>query len=127
MVDWMQRAIALDDENRRLLDALSVLLPSAAEIGEDRAVAWCELSHAVAAKMRLARDLYGERIPAMPPDAVVDEVLAEVADICGWSVLLWHRIQKLKQLSAHRERTPASPEHAAECEGGAGDLSGEQP
>lgn len=35
---------------------------------------------------------------------------------------------RLADLSAaHRERTPALPGHAAECEGGAGELSGEQP
>lgn len=51
---------------------------------------------------------YGNTSFTRPPADLVDEVMQELEDVCGWSLLLWIRLDRLR---SHIER-------AAELGGG---------
>ncbi len=40
---------------------------------------------------------YGDASFARPAPELVDEVQQELEDVCGWSLLLWIRLERLKQ------------------------------
>lgn len=51
---------------------------------------------------------YGDRSLTRPAADLVDEVMQELEDVCGWSLLLWIRLDRLR----------GSVERIAETKGG---------
>jgi len=47
---------------------------------------------------------YGDASFTRPAPELVDEVLQELEDVCGWSLLLWIRLERLKQSVAAAEQ-----------------------
>lgn len=84
----------------RLCDELQRHLPGPAEIGPELATAHAELVAAAAARLRKAAGVHG---PALQPSTLltnVDEILEEVADIVGWSAVLWARLTRVRAATA---------------------------
>ena len=40
---------------------------------------------------------YGDTSLTRPAPELVDEIQQELEDVCGWSLLLWIRLERLKQ------------------------------
>lgn len=51
---------------------------------------------------------YGDASFERPATELVDEVMEEIEDICGWSLLLWARLDRLRE---HVARAAAEGEH----------------
>ena len=45
---------------------------------------------------------YGDRSLNLPPPALLDEIEEELVDVCGWSVVLLHRVRRMRGLLAER-------------------------
>ena len=50
----------------------------------------------VAARLEQGRRAYGDRSFERDPAEVAGEIEEELADICGWSFILWTRVRRLK-------------------------------
>lgn len=48
--------------------------------------------------------IYGDASFTRPAPELVDEVQQELEDVCGWSLLLWIRLERLKQSVATTEQ-----------------------
>lgn len=109
-VDWAAVGVwgsnAYDDQQTvaqelgRLCDELHQVLPSAAEVGSELAAAHEGLVKAAAARLRKAAGVHG---PALQPSTLLtnlEEILEEVADIVGWSAVLWARINRVRAATA---------------------------
>lgn len=84
----------------RLCDELHQVLPSAAEVGPELAAAHEGLVKAAAARLRKAAGVHG---PALQPSTLLtnlEEILEEIADIVGWSAVLWARINRVRAATA---------------------------
>ena len=48
------------------------------------------------ARMITGAATYGDASFARPAPELVDEIQQELEDVCGWSLLLWIRLERLK-------------------------------
>jgi hypothetical protein len=48
------------------------------------------------ARLEAGAKTYGNRSLARPAIELVDEVQQELEDVCGWSLLLWIRLDRLR-------------------------------
>jgi len=74
-----------------------------------------DLDHALArfvtrlrARLNAGSIQYGNASFERPAAELVDEVMEEIEDICGWSLLLWLRLDRLRD---HVARATAQGEH----------------
>ena len=59
-------------------------------------------------RMNQGQRIYGDRSWSSEPDTLLDEIQQELEDVCGWSVILWSRLQEARlALLRQREHTPA--------------------
>lgn len=50
---------------------------------------------------------YGDASHRRPVGELLDEIQQELADVCGWSAILWGRLEHLRQLtSKQKEQQP---------------------
>ncbi|MBK8100638.1 MAG: hypothetical protein IPK26_26410 [Planctomycetes bacterium] len=49
------------------------------------------------ARLAAGAATYGDRSFTRPAGELVDEVQQELEDVCGWSLLLWVRLERLRQ------------------------------
>ena len=47
---------------------------------------------------------YGDASHRRPVGDLLDEIQQELADVCGWSAILWARLEHLRQLTAAKEK-----------------------
>ena len=47
-------------------------------------------------RMEAGARTYGDVSLSAPPAALLTEIQEELEDVCGWSVLLWHRLEQLR-------------------------------
>ena len=47
---------------------------------------------------------YGDASHRRPVGDLLDEIQQELADVCGWSAILWGRLEHLRQLTAAKEK-----------------------
>ena len=50
----------------------------------------------VRARMEVGSETYGDISLTRPRAELVDEIMQELEDVAGWSVLLWHRVERLR-------------------------------
>lgn len=63
---------------------------------------------------------YAGRSHARPTDDLLVEIQQELEDVCGWSAILWARLQRLRELN---DPLPSEPDlEAAELEWAAADA-----
>lgn len=60
----------------------------------DRWPAFIERIHA---RLEVGRRAYGDASFERPADELLDEIEAELLDVCGWSFVLYERIERLRQ------------------------------
>ena len=48
----------------------------------------------VAARLEAGRQEYGDRSFERKGEELIDEIIEELADVCGWSYILFDRLQK---------------------------------
>ena len=61
----------------------------------------------VVARLEQGRREYGDRSFYRPAAELLDEIQQELEDVCGWSVILWSRLQHLRDdlaIGAQREQ-----------------------
>ena len=51
----------------------------------------------VRARMEVGAQTYGEASLVRPRIELVDEIMQETEDICGWASILWMRLERLRQ------------------------------
>ena len=50
---------------------------------------------------------YGDASHRRPVGDLLDEIQQELADVCGWSAILWGRLEHLRKLTAkEKEQQP---------------------
>ena len=54
----------------------------------------------VAAKLHLGAIEYGDKSFDMEAQDLIAEIQDELADVCGWSAVLWTKLEKLKKALA---------------------------
>ncbi len=69
---------------------------------------WPEFVEVVRTRLEAGRAAYGDRSFAAEPAALVTEVQAELADVCGWAFVLWHRLESLRARVAEESSPPAA-------------------
>ena len=47
-------------------------------------------------RMAAGAKVYGDISLTRPRAELVDEIMQELEDVAGWSVLLWHRLERLR-------------------------------
>ena len=57
----------------------------------------------VAARLEAGRKEYGDRSFERKGEELIDEIIEELADVCGWSYILFDRLQKLREKIAKLE------------------------
>ena len=57
----------------------------------------------VAARLEAGRQEYGDRSFERKGEELIDEIIEELADVCGWSYILFDRLQKLREKIAKLE------------------------
>jgi hypothetical protein len=70
---------------------------------------WTHFSERVASRLEAGRREYGDRSFSKEPKAILAEVEQELFDVCGWSFILWCRLQTM---SAALDGMPANDEGA---------------
>jgi hypothetical protein len=58
---------------------------------------WSEFTSNVSRRLDAGRKVYGDTSFERPLERVVTEIQEELEDVCGWSFILWTRLQNLKQ------------------------------
>jgi hypothetical protein len=58
---------------------------------------WTEFTSKVSRRLDAGRRVYGDSSFERPLKRVVTEIQEELEDVCGWSFILWTRLQNLKQ------------------------------
>ena len=48
------------------------------------------------ARLVVGAAIYGDKSFSRPAVELVDEVQQEIEDVCGWSLLLWIRLERLR-------------------------------
>ena len=51
----------------------------------------------IRARLITGAAIYGNASFTRPAPELVDEIQQELEDVCGWSLLLWIRLERLKQ------------------------------
>lgn len=60
--------------------------------------------HRLRARLVAGADTYGDASFTRPAAELVDEVQQELEDVCGWSLLLWLRLERLRGAVDHHEQ-----------------------
>ena len=47
-------------------------------------------------RMEIGAEAYGDDSLSAPPAVLLNEIQEELEDVCGWSVLLWWRLERLR-------------------------------
>jgi hypothetical protein len=47
---------------------------------------------------------YGDASHRLPVGDLLDEIQQELADVCGWSAILWGRLEHLRKLAAQEKK-----------------------
>lgn len=50
----------------------------------------------VKGRLNAGRATYGDTSFSLPPLQLLEEIQAEILDICGWSFILWERVERLR-------------------------------
>jgi hypothetical protein len=58
---------------------------------------WTLFAGAVRARLDRGAVEYGDRSFALAPEALLDELQAEAADIAGWGFILWCRLEAMRE------------------------------
>jgi len=62
-----------------------------------------DFTRRVEARLKQGRVEYGDRSYTKDGVALIDEIIEELADVCGWSVILFGRLKKLREKMASLE------------------------
>lgn len=65
---------------------------------------WPHFAALVQARLERGATDYGDRSLEKPPATLADEIAEELADVCGWSVVLYTRVQALRERLALLEQ-----------------------
>ena len=69
----------------------------------DLAIALEEFVRRLRARLKVGARTYGDASLARPKRDLIDEIQEELEDVAGWSVLLWHRLERLRERLATLE------------------------
>lgn len=58
---------------------------------------WPEFRARLEAKLAMGFHQYGDASFDLPADRLMRELEAELLDICGWSLIMWTRLQRMHQ------------------------------
>jgi len=71
---------------------------------------WPQFVATTEARMRVGRQEYGDVSFSRNPEALITEIEEELADVCGWSFVLFARLQRLREaLRASALSLPSEP------------------
>ena len=57
---------------------------------------FAEFSKQVRARMEIGARTYGDKSLTAEPVTLLNEIQEELEDVCGWSVLLWWQLERLR-------------------------------
>jgi len=61
-------------------------------------------SRGVLQRLRVGAEVYGDKFFDRPPVELIDEIEAELLDVCGWGFILWSRLETTKKKIEEVER-----------------------
>lgn len=62
----------------------------------------------VRARLERGREVFEDRSLERPATELLTEIQEELADVCGWSALLWSRLERLRE---ELRRVDPGPDH----------------
>ena len=65
-------------------------------MNEDLAASFDAFVGRVRTRMEVGAQTYGDASLSRPLTELIDEVEAELADVCGWSAIAFHRLERLR-------------------------------
>lgn len=64
---------------------------------------WPAFASEIYARLDMGKRTYGDDSFERPAERLIVEIQQELMDVCGWSFILWHRLESLKALVASLE------------------------
>ena len=70
---------------------------------------WPEFADEIYARLNMGRRTYGDDSFDRPLERLVIEIQQELMDVCGWSFIMWRRLEEMKARIASLEDSSHLP------------------
>lgn len=58
---------------------------------------WAEFSRRLKTRLENGHKSYGDKSFSLPIEQQIDEIQQELEDVCGWGLVMWGRLQRMKE------------------------------